>query len=210
MSDVDPVVTTDPDPIDPENPAEPAPSVENPPEGGDKADLVKDLVEQRKAWRAEKATLKTKLEALEAEVANKDKPAEEQALEQARREAREEAQNAFNQRLVQAELKAALAGKVNNPALALRVIDASEIDVDASGEVDPQSVTDAIDAALSQYPELKPVDQKKFAGTADQGAKGKPSRPHQLSREELAALSPDARVKAHEAGQLDDLLAGKG
>jgi hypothetical protein len=170
------------------------------------AGLKKALAAERKARRdAEK-----KARDLEAARADANKEPAEQALEQARREAREEAQTAFNQRLVQAELKAALKGAVNNPALAMKVIDVSEIDVDANGEVDAQSVTDAIEAALSQYPELKPMDQKKFTGTADQGAKGKASRPHQLSREELAALSPEARIKAHENGQLDDLLGGRG
>jgi multidrug efflux pump subunit AcrA (membrane-fusion protein) len=170
------------------------------------AGLKKALAAERKAHRE----AARKLSALEAARADADKEPAEQALEQARREAREEAQTAFNQRLVQAELRAALAGKVNNPALALKVIDASEIDVDANGEVDAQSVTDAIESALSQYPELKPADSKKFGGTADQGSKGRGVRPHQLSREELAALTPEGRVEAHANGQLDDLLGGKG
>lgn len=170
------------------------------------AGLKKALAAERKARRdAEK-----KASALEAARADADKEPAEQALEQARREAREEAQTAFNQRLVQAELKAALAGKVSNLALALKVIDTSVIDVDSNGDVDAESVTDAISTALSQYPELKPADVKKFTGTADQGSKGKGVRPHQLSREELSALSPEQRIQAHEAGQLDDLLAGKG
>lgn len=147
---------------------------------------------------------------LKEELANQNKSDEEKAVDAARREALAEAQNSFNQRLVQAELRAALAGKVNDPALALKVIDVSEIDVDANGEVDPQSVTDAIEAAIAQYPVLRPADVKKFTGTADQGAKGKGVKPPQLSREELAALSPEARIKAHEAGQLDDLLGRKG
>lgn len=170
------------------------------------AGLKTALAKERKARReAEK-----KASALEAARADADKEPAEQALEQARREAREEAQQGFNQRLVQAELKAALAGKVTNPALALKVIDSSEIDVDANGEVDPQSVTDAIEAALSQYPELKPTDLKKFSGTADQGTKGKASRPQQLTREDIKSLSPDALVAAEAAGQLADLLSGKG
>jgi hypothetical protein len=203
MTDAETVETTDAEIIETDEVSETADEVvdEDPTAG-----LKKALAAERKARRdAEK-----KARDLEAARADADKEPAEQALEQARREAREEAQTAFNQRLVQAELKAALKGAVNNPALAMKVIDVSEIDVDANGEVDPQSVTDAIEAALSQYPELKPMDQKKFTGTADQGAKGKASRPHQLSREELAALSPEARIKAHEAGQLDDLMAGKG
>lgn len=170
------------------------------------AGLKKALAAERKARRE----AERKQREADQKLADAGREPAEQAIEQARREAREEAQNAFNQRLVQAELKAALAGKVNDPALALKVIDASEIDVDANGEVDPQSVTDAIEAAIAQYPVLRPADVKKFTGTADQGAKGKGVKPPQLSREELAALSPEARIKAHEAGQLDDLLGRKG
>jgi hypothetical protein len=166
------------------------------------AGLKKALAAERKAHRE----AARKLSALEAARADADKEPAEQALEQARREAREEAQTAFNQRLVQAELKAALAGKVNNPALALKVIDQSEIDVDANGEVDAQSVTDAIESALSQYPELKPVDSKKFGGTADQGTKGKATRPQQLTREDIKSLTPEQVVAAEAAGQLDNLL----
>lgn len=169
------------------------------------AGLKKALAAERKARReAEK-----KASALEAERALADKEPAEQAIEQARREAREEAQSAFNQRLVQAELKAALAGKVNDPALALKVIDTSVIDVGDDGEVDPQSVTDAIEAAIAQYPILRAVD-KKFNGTADQGAKGKATQPQQLTREQLKSLTPEQIVEAEANGQLSTLLGGKG
>jgi len=169
------------------------------------AGLKKALAAERKARRE----AERKARELEAARADADKEPAEQAIEQAKREARQEAQSAFNQRLVQAELKAALAGKVNNTALALKVIDASAIDVDDSGEVDAQSVTDAIEAALSEYPELRPADQKRFPGTADQGAKGKATRPLQLTREQLKSLSPEQILEAEANGQLADLL-GKG
>ena len=169
------------------------------------AGLKKALAAERKARRdAEK-----KASALEAARALADKEPAEQALEQARREAREEAQSGFNQRLVQAELKAALAGKVSDTSLALKVIDTSVIDVGDDGEVDPQSVTDAIEAALKDYPVLKPTEQKKFGGTADQGTKGKASQPQQLTREQLKSLSPEQIVEAEANGQLAGLL-GKG
>jgi hypothetical protein len=166
------------------------------------AGLKKALAAERKAHRE----AARKLSALEAARADADKEPAEQALEQARREAREEAQTAFNQRLVQAELKAAIAGKVSDTALALKVIDASVIDVGDDGEVDPQSVTDAIEAALKDYPVLKPVDSKKFGGTADQGTKGKATRPQQLTREDIKSLTPEQVVAAEAAGQLDALL----
>lgn len=169
------------------------------------AGLKKALAAER---RARKEAERKEREAA-SRLADRDKEPAEQALEQAKREAREEAQTAFNQRLVQAELKAALAGKVTNPALALKVIDSSEIDVDASGEVDAQSVTDAIEAALSQYPELRPVDQKKFTGTADQGAKGKATQPQQFTREQLKSLTPEQILEAEANGQLANIISGK-
>lgn len=169
------------------------------------AGLKKALAAERKARRE----AERKARELEAARADAEKEPAEQAIEQAKREARQEAQTGFNQRLVQAELKAALAGKVNNPALALRVIDASVIDVDDTGEVDAQSVTDAIEAALTEYPELRPADQKRFNGTADQGTKGKASQPQQLTREQLKSLTPEQIVEAEANGQLTNLL-GKG
>lgn len=166
------------------------------------AGLKKALAAERKARRE----AERKEREATTRLADRDKEPAEQAIEQAKREAREEAQTAFNQRLVNAELKAALAGRVNNPALALKVIDSSEIDVDANGEVDAQSVTDAIEAALTQYPELKPTDLKKFTGTADQGTKGKAVRPVQLTRDDLKSLSPEQIADAEAKGQLDTLL----
>jgi hypothetical protein len=166
------------------------------------AGLKKALAAERKARREAERKEREAAQRL----ADRDKEPAEQAIEQARREAREEAQTAFNQRLVQAELKAALAGKVSNLGLALKVIDSSVIDVDATGEVDPLSVTDAIEAALREYPELKPAEAKKFAGTADQGTKGKATRPQQLTREELKSLTPEQVVAAEAAGQLDQIM----
>jgi hypothetical protein len=199
-----PVVTTDPEvPVD--APTDDLPPVDPPadddPDKGAKAALIAER-EARRLERAEARRDKAELEALREQIANKDKPAEEQALEAARREARQEAQTAFNQRLVQAELKAALANAVNDTTLALAVIDASVIDVDANGEVDAQSVTDAIEAALAKYPILKATDPKKFGGTADQGLKGGAVQPQQLTREQIKSLSPEQIVAAQEAGQL--------
>jgi hypothetical protein len=203
MTDAETVETTDEEIVETDTETEATDDVvdEDPTAG-----LKKALAAERKARRE----AERKARDLEAAKADSDKEPAEQALEQARREAREEAQNAFNQRLVKAELRAALAGKVNDPALALKVIDLSEIDVDSNGEVDPQSVTDAIEAAISQYPVLRPTDVKKFTGTADQGAKGKASQPPQLTREQLKSLSPEQILEAEANGQLANLLGGKG
>lgn len=200
MSEAEAVETTDEETVEldeSDTAAEEEASTEDPTAG-----LKKALAAERKARR----DAERKYRDLDAARADADKEPAEQAIEQARREARAEAQNAFNQRLVQAELKAALAGKVSNTALALRVIDTSEIDVSGDGEIDAQSVTDAIEAALTQYPELVPADAKKFAGTADQGSRGKASRPHQITKTDLSNMTPEQIVAAYESGQVSDLL----
>jgi hypothetical protein len=167
------------------------------------AGLKKALAAERKAHRDESRRAK----ALEQQLADKDKPAEEAALDQARREAREEAMTASHARLVRAELKAALAGRVSNPAVALRLIDASEIEVTADGDVDSDSVAAAVDALLAEAPELA---SKRFSGTADQGTKGKSDKPSQMTHEEVKRLSAEGRhdeiVKAEREGRLNDLM----
>ena len=168
------------------------------------AGAKKALTAERTARKAaEKA-----LNALKAELALKDKPAEEQALEAARAEARTEATEKANARIVRAEVKAAATGKVKNPVLALKLIDTSGIDVDDDGEVDSDAVNQAIADLLAEYPELA-ADGSKFTGSADQGAKGKTSRPTQLSRLDLERMSPAQIVAAQSGGQLNDLLGIK-
>lgn len=165
------------------------------------AGLKKALAAERKARK----DAERKAREFEASLQDRDKEPAEQAIEQAKREALEQAQSAYNQRLVSAELKAELKGKVRNVALALKVIDASEIEVSSDGDVDTQSVTDAIDALLEQYPELAP-DEGKFKGGADQGARGKDSRPKQLTRTDIQNMTPQQIEKARQEGRLNSLL----
>lgn len=163
--------------------------------------LKKALAAERKARRdAEK-----RAKAAEQAVTDRDKPAEEQALEAARREAREEALGVANERIVRSEVKAAATGKVKNPALALKLIDTSAIEVGDDGEVDAEAVNDAINELLEQYPELA-ADGRKFAGSADQGAKGRSAKPAQLTRADLQNMTPDQINKARTEGRLDTLM----
>jgi len=166
--------------------------------------LKKALAAERKARRE----AERKAREAAAALADRDKEPEEQALEKARREALEQAQSAYNQRLIRAELKAELAGKVRNPALALKVIDTSDIEVSADGEVDSQSVRDAIQALLDEYPDLAP-DGNKFQGGADQGSRGKVARPSQLTRTDIQNMSASEIEAARKAGRLNDLLGIK-
>ena len=169
----------------------------------------------KKALTVERTARKAaekELARIKAELALKDKPAEEQALEAARAEARTEATAKANERIARAEVKAAATGKLKNPALALQLITISEIDVSDDGEVDSDAVNQAIADLLEKYPELA-ADGSKFQGTADQGAKGKSSKPAQLSRadvERMKAAGDNAGIVAAQAnGQLNDLLGIK-
>ena len=142
------------------------------------------------------------LKATREQLADKDRAPEEAEIERLKREARAEGASIGNQRLVRAELKAALTGKVNNPLLALKLIDASGIDVDDGGEVDSDAVSAVVAALLADAPELA---VKRFQGSADQGAAGKEAKPSQLTREDLKNLTPNEIIQAEKDGRLNAL-----
>lgn len=165
----------------------------------------------QKALRSEREARKTaerERNALKQQLADKDKPAEEQALEAARREAEAAATAKANERIVRAELKAAAAGKVKRPDLLVKVTDVASIDVDENGDPDVDALNDAIERFLEDYPELA-ADTSKFTGSADQGSKGKQTQPRQLSHEDIKSMSPEQIIKAQEEGRLNGLLGRK-
>lgn len=182
------------EPLEPAEPGETAPVVD--PDAGAKKALV--------AERAARKAAEKELAAFRAEAALKDKPVEEQAIEKARAEGRTEQAAKSNERYIRAELKAAATGKVKNPALALKLIDMSGIDVDDDGEVDSDAIQAAVTDLLTEYPELA-VDAARFGGGADQGAKGKAAKATQLSAQEVKNLSPAEVLKADREGRLDAL-----
>ena len=156
---------------------------------------------QLKAAKAEKAAAAAELKALKdaAELANK--PADEQERERIRQEASAEATAKANQKLVNAELKAAATGKLANPELAQKLIDTSAISVDANGDVDTEAVADAITDLLSQYPSLAAQ-----GGTRQfDSGRGKQAPAGQLTQADLKNMSPEAIVKAEAEGRLDRL-----
>lgn len=145
----------------------------------------------------------------DAADALKDKPAEEQALEAARVEARAEATATSNARLVKVELRSAAKGKLADPADALAFINLADFDVNDDGEVDSAALDDAIDELLTRKPHLAIADSRKFAGSADQGAKGKGSHVTQLIQSQLDEMSPEAIGAALQEGRLNTLMGIK-
>lgn len=154
--------------------------------------------------RAESKAKDKELATWKAERDAQNKTPEENALEAARREGETAAEKRANERLVKAELKAAAKGKLANVADALVFIDVSSIEVGEDGEVDTDALETAIDNLLTERSYLAAGETKRFGGGADQGG-GKSGAPKQLTRAELANMSPEAIVAAEEKGQLANI-----
>lgn len=164
------------------------------------------------AWKtraktAEKAAREAVAEAqrIKRETELKDKPAEEQALEAARAEARTEANAKANERILRSELKALATGKLADPTDAALYINLADFTVDDNGDVDSDALNEAITDLLTRKPHLAAQKQNRFDGAADQGAQGKSSKPQQLTRSDLARMSPAEIIAAQDAGQLEQL-----
>jgi hypothetical protein len=168
---------------------------------------------QRNAERLKAREAKTELDRLKAELALKDKPADEQAIEAAKAEARAEAKAASDKRILKSELKALSTGKLADPTDAALYINLDDFTVDEDGEVDSDALNEAIADLIARKPHLGVAKQNRFDGDADQGAKGKNSKPSQLTRADVermkAAGQNDAIVQAKADGRLNDLLGIK-
>ena len=171
----------------------------------------------KKALDTMKGRLKAEREkrrTLEAQLAERDKPADGTQPDQEAlvRQAEVQAMARVNERLVKAEVKAAAAGKLADPADAHRFLDLTQFEVDDDGNVDADEVAEAIDELLQSKPYLAAQGgstKPRFQGTADSGAR-KGTRPTQLSESDvkrLAAAGNHAEiVKAQAEGRLDDYL----
>jgi hypothetical protein len=165
----------------------------------------------KKALQAERLARKTaeaELKALRAELASKDKPAEEQALDAARREGEIAANQRANERISKTELKAAAIGKLADPADALVYLNPADY-VDDDGEVDSDAIAEAIASLLKTKPYLAAGTPQRFGGSADQGAKGKLTGPAQLTLQDLDRMLPHQIAAATALGQFNTLLGIK-
>lgn len=169
---------------------------------------AEDIANLKAALAKERSTnkLTTKeLATLKAERDAQNKTPEENALEAARRDGESAATKRANERLVKAELRSAAKGKLSNVADALVFIDVSSIEVGDDGEVDTGALDAAIATLLTERPYLGAVvEQKRFQGGADQGG-DKSAAPKQLTRADLAGMTPQQIVAAEANGQLKSL-----
>lgn len=131
--------------------------------------------------------------------------------EKIRRDARAEADRKANGRIIRSEIRAAAAGKLADPADALRYLDLSVFEVDDDGEVDQGEIADAITDLIKNKPYLAAQGRQRFEGDADAGPRNRDrsdDRPPQVTEEQLKTMSPDEIVTAQKAGRLANILGG--
>jgi hypothetical protein len=174
---------------------------------------VRDPAKLLNAYEAEKAKrreqdaalreLRSELDAIKAKAEGKE--AEFAAQQEAQR-VKDEALAVANDRILKAEVRAQAAAKLADPQDALRFLNLSDFEVGADGEVDASQITSAIDDLIASKPYLAAQGGKKFQGSADGGARNDTATPAQLTRADMARMTPEQKSAAYEAGQFDDLL----
>lgn len=187
----------------------PAAEVEAPIEGaealGDPGKKALDTMKaERNAERNRAKELQAERDALKAQLEGREA---EHAKEQERQAAKDEALAAANKRILSAELRAAAKGKLADPTDAALYINLDEFEVSEDGDVNSDSLREAIDDLLARKPHLA-ADTRRFDGAADQGAKGT-NRPSQLTATDLDSMSPAEINSARREGRLDKLLGIK-
>lgn len=133
---------------------------------------TKALTDERAARkRAEREAKEAKAEL--DKIRNAGQSEQEKAIAKAKAEGTTEALKTANARILRAEIKAAAGGKLTDPADAVRLLDLSDFEVDADGEVDSKAIAKAIDQLVKDKPYLAGNGAGNTTrGSADQGARG--------------------------------------
>ena len=147
------------------------------------------LDRMKRNWHGER----DRANAAEAKLAEKDK-SYEAVLSQ------------FNKRYVRSEVKAAAKGKLSDPGDAFKFLNLDDFKVSEDGEVDGDAINTAIDDLLKSKPYLG-AQRARAEGSGEGGARsGDAGNLKQLSRADLAAMTPEQILAAKNKGQLKDLL----
>lgn len=169
----------------------------------DLGDKGKQALDRMKTARNDAKKLAKEREAeiaeLKRQLAAKDKTPEENELEAARAEARAEAITAANARVIRSEVKSAAAGKLRNPALAIKLLDLTDFDVDENGDVDTDQIQEAITDLLEENPELA----AQGGNASFDSGRGKQPRKKKLTKQDLAGMSPKEIAKAYDEGRVE-------
>ena len=163
---------------------------------------------ERNAAKSELATLRAELEALKAKAEGREA---EHAAEREAQKVRDAALAVANARILKAEIRAAAAGKLTDPADALRFVDASKFAVGEDGEVDSAAVQEAIADLLKERPYLGVKDARFRAGA--RGGRRNEQTAVQRAQEDVkrryAERKYDEVEKARAEGRLNSILGAK-
>lgn len=165
------------------------------------------------AMKAERNAAKAEAKAAADELARLKAAAEgKQAEFEAQQKAREVEAAALakaNERILKAEVRAAATAKLADPQDALRFLDLSAFEVGADGEIDSAAVASAIDNLIKSKPYLAAQGGTRFQGSADGGARKDATKVAQLTRADMAGMTPEQISDAFDKGQFADLTSGK-
>lgn len=132
---------------------------------------LNEMKAERNQAKAEAAQIRAQLDALQAQIAGKE--TEHKAAIEAQRvrdEAAAEANKRANERILAAEIRAAAAGKLADPADALLHIKPSTFEVGEDGSTDAAAIAAAVDDLIKSKPYLAAATAPKF-GSADAGVR---------------------------------------
>jgi hypothetical protein len=164
---------------------------------------------ERNAARKEAREARRALEDLQAKAGKPTEDADKPDLDAIRAEAEKAALTKANERVLRSEVKAAATGRLADPADAYKFLDLTQFEVDSDGAVDADEIADAIDDLVKSKPYLAAQGGKRFQGSADGGTRKEAAGPIQLSRADMARMSPEQIAEADERGQFDEALGRK-
>jgi hypothetical protein len=157
---------------------------------------------ERKAAREEAAAAKAERDALQAKLDGREAEFQQ---EQVKRLADQAALAKYNERIVRSEVKTAAKGVLNDPQDAYKFLDLGSFEVDDDGNVDEGAIASAIAGLVKDKPYLA-AQGGRFQGSADGGARNDTTKPAQLTRADMARMSPEQINDAANSGQFDELL----
>lgn len=167
------------DPVVPAVPATPAPPATPPAAApaevvpgedalGDPGKRALDAMKaDRNAAREAATKAAAELDQLRAKIAGTEA---EHAARIEREKVQADAMAKANERIARAEVRAAAAGKLADPADALRFINLSDLEVSADGETDAAAIAALVDDLIKKKPYLAAASAPKF-GSADGGVR---------------------------------------
>jgi hypothetical protein len=202
MPDPEPTPDPTPEPTPPVDPPAPDPAPD--PALGPAGEAALKA-ERKRAADAEKAAkaLQKKLDDIEASNLSE----QERAVAAARNEGASEATTKANERIIKTEIRAAAAGKLQDPADALAHIDPTQFAVGDDGEVDTAAITSAIDELLTTKPYLGTgATPAPAVPGVPKGARPSGDAAPQLTAADLKTMTPEQIVEAKAKGQFDTIL----